>query len=571
LDAERSAQANDDRKGRIRELEGELATVRENLREVSEERNRLSKEIANLRSELDAIKEENQKIGDNLEAVNTRLETAEDQLQSKDQQLSGLNSDLTTLHQQLAKKEADSKLPDHRDDTIASFERQVESIKRELAIITAAKAEAVQAALDEASGARKERDLATRAVKEAERRIRDVEEMAELQARRHELSEDQTVKEKNAAVAALEAEIERLKEDLAAKINRVAHLERTVETLENLEARRKKYESDQRSGLDKLKSRMEDMRAKSAAQAQSPRAALPPVSAASTLSSSIGSQSDSFEKQQQLAKEREQQVKDLQVRNGELLARISDLQRSVDSGIGQHEKRTMEKTIQVQQGRLVETEAKAEEWKHVSSAFPIDVDTLCLIRRPNLRIVRQKYLAAQRLLDKLTSKSQVGSSSLAAVSENQPPTPLGELQLSSPFSRMSLSTSTSSLRPSLNFASTSLARTPSTSASRSPLAPPPASPSPPLQGSSFWSQQNKPPPLPSSPHQRSSATKERNIRRKTIAKDLDNLQAKKVVVERREGFDSPNGSPTKSDLERGSSQRTSTDTFRSRERKGSWE
>ncbi|GAA5980414.1 hypothetical protein JCM5350_001490 [Sporobolomyces pararoseus] len=543
LDAEGSAQANEDRKARIRELEAELAAVRETLRSVEDDRNRMVEEMSMLRSELGSVKEENRKTIDSLAVVERRLVTAEETARSKDGQLSDLQSDLSSVRQRLEKKEADSKLPDPKDDRIASFERQVQSIKKELAIITAAKAEAVQAALDEVEGVRKERDLTARAVEEGERRIRDLQEMAELQTKRHELAEEQTVKEKEAATAALQAEIDSLKEDLASKINRVAHLERTVETLENLEARRKKYESDQRSGLDKLKSRMEDMRAKSAAQTQSPRPPLVPSSASSTLSSSTGSQSSTFDNQQHVIKEQQQQVKDLQVRNGELLARVSDLQRAVDAGVGQKEKRELEGTIKDQRVRLVETEAKAEDWK-------------------------QKYLAAQRLLDKLASKSHVHSPLAGAESENEPPTPLAELKLASPFSRMSLSTSTSALRPSLNFTSTSLA---STNSTRSPLAPPPASPSPPLQGSSFWSQQNKPPPLPSSPHQRTSAAKERNIRRKTIAKDLVNLQASKVVDQRREGWDSPNGSPTKSDLERGASKRISTDLFGQRERKSSWE
>ncbi|GAA5961230.1 hypothetical protein JCM3765_002879 [Sporobolomyces pararoseus] len=546
LDAEKSAQANEDRKARIRELEAELALVRETLRSVEEDRRRMLEEMSKLRSELDWVKEENRRTVDSLAEVERKLISAEETARTKDGQLSGLQSDFMTVRQQLEKKEADSRLPDPKDDKIASFERQVQSIKEELAIITAAKAEAVQAALAEVEGARKERDLTARAVEEGERRIRDLEEMAELQTKRHELAEEQIVKEQEAATAVLQAEIDSLKEDLAAKINRVAHLERTVETLENLEARRKKYESDQRSGLDKLKSRMEDMRAKSAAQTQSPRAPLVPSTASSSLSCSTGSQSGASQKQQYVLKEQQQQVKDLQIRNGELLARVADLQRAVDAGIGQEEKCEMEGTIKDQRRKLVETEAKAEDW-------------------------RQKFLAAQRLLDKLTSKSQLETGSFGAESENEPPTPLAELKLTSPFSRMSLSSSTSSLRPSLNFASTSLARASSTNASRSPLPPPPASPSPPLQGSSFWSQQNKPPPLPSSPHQRTSAARERNIRRKTIAKDLVNLQASKVVDQRREGWDSPNGSPTKSDLERGASKRFSTDLLGQRERKGSWE
>lgn len=310
---------------------------------------------------MDILKRSNEQhlvTADSLKTVKSKLASTQETLRTRDERLTELQSALTSVKRQLDKKEADSKLPDPKDDTIASFERQVESIRRELAVITAAKVEAVQAALDEATGARKERDLAARAVEEAERRIRDVEEMAELQAKRHELVEEQTAKEKTAATAALEADIERLKDDLASKVSRVAQLERTIESLENLEARRKKYEADQRSGLDKLKSRMEDMRAKSSQPPPGQRPAPTPTS----LSSSTGSQPESSEKPQQ-------QVKELQVRNGELLARVSELQRAVDAGIGQTEKRAMEGTIKEQKARIVETETVAEDWKQVSTPF----------------------------------------------------------------------------------------------------------------------------------------------------------------------------------------------------------
>ncbi|GAA6018610.1 hypothetical protein JCM11491_006164 [Sporobolomyces phaffii] len=553
LDAAQQAQANADQRDRIGELETDLATVREELRAVEEDRDRLSEELRQCRTEVEGLREDNKvalaTIG-GLKAVEEQLLSAEVAVQAKDAELHKLHTELSSVNSRLAKTDAASRLPDPKDETIASFERQVESIKQELSIISAAKSEAVQAALDEVAGIKKERDLALTAMEEAERRIQQVEEMAELQAKRHETVEEQSIKEKEAATSALQADIDRLKEDLVAKISRVAHLERTVEGLESLEARRKKYEADQRSGLDKLKSRMDDMRAKSSAPPSSQR---PVLGSSSTLTSSgvsasLVGHSDMTDKQ-------EQHVKELQVRNGELLAKVSDLQRAVDAGLGQLEKRALEGTIEEQKMTITSTEARAEDWK-------------------------QKYLAAQRLLDKLASKPHLGALPSTSRSENDRPTPLGELKLASPFSRMTLSSSTTSLRPSLNFVSTGLARAPTTRTSRDPLPPRPASPSPALSASSAWNHGSQPPPLPSSPHQRSSSTKERNIRRKTIAKDLVNLQASKVVDQRREGFDSPTSSPTKADLERGARgvdgttdgfNRASVDLFGARERKSSWE
>lgn len=371
LDAKNSAQASEDRKARIRELESELAVVRESLGQVEAEKGRLAAEMSKTREELLAVQLENQRNADDLRALQGQLATTEENARSKEQELSELHRSLDSVRNRLSKKEAEAEMPDARDVTIASFERQVESIKRELAVITTAKAQAVQAALEEASGIWKERDLATQAKEEAERRVRDVEEMIELQAKRHEIAEENTAKENEAALAALQAEVERLKEDLAAKTNRVAQLERTIESLESLEARRKKYEADQRSGLDVLKSRMEDMR-KSSTQSQSPRPILASASTTSIVPSSSSSvQPDSLPKQQQLVKEQQLQVKELQVRNGELLARVSDLQRAVDAGVDQRQQRAMEGRIAEQQSLIAETEAKAEDWKQVHTFSPV--------------------------------------------------------------------------------------------------------------------------------------------------------------------------------------------------------
>ncbi|GAA5923779.1 uncharacterized protein JCM15063_003761 [Sporobolomyces koalae] len=537
LDAEKSAQSNEDRKNRIVELENQLAIVRENLRLAELERDRLATELQELRTEMNALKLANQDalaVIANLESAQSSFVATREDLVAKDGQIVQLEATLNEVRRELAKREAAAQLPDPKDDTIASFERQVESIRQELATVVAAKRDAVQSAADEIADIRKERDIAVRSIEEAEKRIQEAHDLAELQAKRHELAETQSAQEKEAARAALQADIDRLHEDLAAKIARIEQLERTVEALENLEARRKRYEADQRSGLDKLKSRMEDMRAKSATPTPTPRSAV--------LSSSTGSESDSSQ----------QQVKELQTRNGELLARMVEMQKAADASLAR-EKRQMTDEIEAQRVQLVQTESKAEDW-------------------------RQKYLAAQRLLDKMTSKSQ--PSIPPSITENLAPTPLGELKLASPFSRMTLSTSTTSIRPSLNFApAPPLAR----AASKTSTMSPPAFPSPPLEGNvaSLWSSTNKPPPLPSSPHQRNSAAKERNIRRKTIAKDLVNLQASKVVDQRREGWDSPTSSPTKADLDKGSSTRLSsrsdsvrrhpTDLFGARERKSSWE
>ncbi|GAA6059859.1 hypothetical protein JCM10212_007064 [Sporobolomyces blumeae] len=534
LDAEKSAQASQDRRARIQELERELVDVREQLRVATEDRDRLALELSGLRRDVEDLRRSKEEEANaarlNLKQLEQAVESAREQVRTRDRQTAELQATLASTERQLARKEADAKLPDARDDQIASFARQVDSIKQELAAVTAAKTEAVQAALDQVSDVRKERDLALRSVEEAERRIKDVEQLVELQAARHEAAEQQTANEKAAATAALQAEVDRLNDDLAAKVDKVAQLQRGVEAFERLEAQRTRYEADQRYGTDKLKSRMAELQARTATPTPVQR---PPPS----LSSSTGSNSDPACQQQQ-----QQQVRELQVRNGELLARVTDLERTVEASSSslRRDKAEMEGEIEKQKRVVVETEAKAEDW-------------------------RQKYLAAQRLLDKLTGSSLLDSS---VSSENVPPlhrASLSEINLPSDSSRSSLSTSTSSRRPPLAHSSTSsLSHLSSGSVSSSSLSRtasaasrPPPSPSPALgsilpSSNGYWAT-GKPPPLPSSPHQKS---KERKHRRETIAKDLAKLQQVKVVEERKGGWTSPSpaapASPTKGEFDRGS-------------------
>lgn len=345
-------------------MEQELEEVREGLRTAEADRTRLTAEMANLRLELERANQSTLDAVGSLKVVETRLLSAQDAVKEKDRQLFDLQSTLSSLEQQIADKEAVSQQQDSRkDEMIASFERQVTSVKRELAVVTVAKAEAVQAALEEASDVRRERDLALKSVQEAERRIQEVEEMAEAQASRHDLAEEQTRREKEAATAALQADIDRLKEDLLAKVSRVAQLERTVETYENLEIRRKKYESDQRSGLDKLKSRMDDMRAKSSTPVQRSTAQI--ASTPSTLASSTGSNSNEQSRHQQ------QQVKELQIRNGELLARVAKFERDLDSNAAARAEELRQSQAREHGLKLGEAEAKAEDWRQVRALLEI--------------------------------------------------------------------------------------------------------------------------------------------------------------------------------------------------------
>ncbi|GAA5871223.1 hypothetical protein JCM1840_000153 [Sporobolomyces johnsonii] len=534
LDAEKSHLANQDRRERIRVLEAELAEVRERLREAEAERERLAGELSSMKAEVDELKKASGEAiaaSASLKEAEDALALAQEDVRTKDRLVADLQATVAAVERQLAHKEAAAKLPDARDETIASFEREVASIKQELSAVAASKATAIQAALDQGSDVRKERDLALKLVEEAEGRVKAVEELAELQTKRHEAAEQQTQKEKEAAVAALQAEMDRLTNDLAAKVDKVAQLQRAVDVYERLEAQRAKYEADQRFGTDMLKSRMAELQARTSTPTPkaTPHArSFSAASASSTLSSSTSSNSDHVE---------------LQIRNGELLSRIADLERQLenaqiagraatpaaprqgdvfrrkgsvdlskrDGPIDGAEKKELQATIEVQKKQLVETQATAEDW-------------------------RQRYLAAQRLLDKLTGVSRDDATSPTPTDENLPPpsrASLSELNLhSSDSSHSQLRKSSSSRRAPL------ASPIPASLSSRPPH---PHSPQPSYSG--VWTK-NAPPPLPTSPYQL-SAKKERKHRRETIAKDLLKLKETNAVQGRREGWDSPASSPTK--------------------------
>ncbi|GAA5954139.1 hypothetical protein JCM21900_002902, partial [Sporobolomyces salmonicolor] len=535
LDAEKSQQASQDRRQRIRVLEAELAEVRERLREAEAEMERLRGELSSLKAEADQLKKASGEANvttASLKKAEDALALAQEDIKTKDRLVADLQATIASVERQLAHKEAAAKLPDARDETIASFEREVVSIKQELSAVAASKAAAIQAALDQGSDMRKERDLALKLVEEAEGRVKAVEELAELQSKRHEAAEQQTQKEKEAALAALQADMDRLTNDLAAKVEKVAQLQRAVDAYERLEAQRAKYDADQRFGTNMLKSRMAELQARTSTPTPkaTPHArSFSAASASSALSSSTNSNPEHVE---------------LQIRNGELLSRVADLERQLenaqlaagraatpavprhgdvfrrkgsvdlskrDSTIDGAEKKELQATIEVQKKQLVETQATAEDW-------------------------RQRYLAAQRLLDKLTGASRDEATSPTSADENLPPTSrasLSEINLRSSDSPHSpLLKSSFSKRPPL-------ASPISTSSSSRP--PHPHSPQSSYSG--IWTK-TAPPPLPSSPYQL-SAKKERKHRRETIAKDLAKLKETNAVQGKREGWDSPASSPTK--------------------------
>ncbi|KAJ8294689.1 Kinesin-related protein 4 [Rhodotorula toruloides] len=502
VDADASAQLSEDRRQRIVALEREISAMKEELDRLQAERDSLRTALQSVQDELQTLrKKKDQEVKQLQERVErmeqdhagsddakaAALREAQDALRKRDALVGKLEASVAALERRLSAKDVEAQsLSAAKEETIASLSRQVDSVKTELATVIAAREGAVKAALDEAAATRLERDVALKSVEEAERRVKEVEELGELHTQQHKATEQQLEREKELALQAVQAEVERLKLDLQAKAQKADLLQRAVDRFERLEAQRQAYEKNQRAGTDLLKSRLAELQARSSNSATPLARSSSSASAASTMSDSTAPSSVI-----------ENNV-ELQIRNAELASRLLEVEKQaeVSEAAAQREKGQLNGLLDLKQRELDETEARAEDWK-------------------------QKYLAAQRMLDQL-------SAAQSAADENRRPSV-------SPDTDLLPSRTTSLTRRPL-----STAQSPAPSA-RSSLVSPSQNPSSP------WSK-SIPPPLPYSPHQQRERERERKARRETIARDLQRLKEGKVVGNSRDGWDSPTTSPTKSEF-----------------------
>ncbi|GAA5994434.1 uncharacterized protein JCM10292_002062 [Rhodotorula paludigena] len=527
-EATQASETSAARQERIEELEREVARLTADVAALTSERDSLRRELEQSRARL----EEAQQSGDErvlalqarvdateeahsaaqvaLEGAEARLLESNAAAKDRDSHLKHLEADIAALEQRLAAKDADAAvLSGSQGETISSLEREVASVQAELASVVAAREAAITAAQDEAGGARTERDLALKAVEAAEQRLREVEGLAALQAQQHAAAEDQTQREKDAAVRALEAEQQRLEVELRAKIDKVEQLQRAVDHYERLEAQRQTYEKNTRAGTDLLKSRLAELTSRRSTPVTPLARSVSGASHASQTSSAAGGATST-------APSAAESHVELQIRNDELASRVHELEKQVESAgeaselevaSAQRESTELRSALDLQQRQLDETEARAEDWK-------------------------QKYLAAQRLLDQLLAAQNGTASASSSDTENRRPS----------------STFTAGASDAAKTRAPSLSRRAPLSSSQSPTRPSMHSPQPSWSStaapSSPWSK-TAPPPLPYSPHQRDKE-RARKARRETIARDLAKLKEGKVVGEKREGWDSPSGSPVKS-------------------------
>lgn len=281
-------------------------------------------------------------------------------MHDRDAEVAKLEVATRSLQHRLATKESEAqKLAETQAATIASLQRQVESVKAELSTIITAREAALTDALEQGNGARLERDVALKSVEEAERRVKDVEELLALQQQQHEATEQQTLREKDAALAAMQAEVDLARADAKAKVDKAEQLQRAVDQFERLEAQRQKYERNQRAGTDLLKSRLADL------QARTSHASLPLA-----RSDSVTSSSSALSASTAATSAGEQHV-ELQIRNAELSSRVLELEKQVELADSRMSRTDAEHSsaVDLQRRQLEDAEARAEDWRQVSRVF----------------------------------------------------------------------------------------------------------------------------------------------------------------------------------------------------------
>ncbi|GAA5986956.1 hypothetical protein JCM10908_000968 [Rhodotorula pacifica] len=367
------------------QLRAGLQDLREASRQASEEHER---QVVFLRGQLEQAQSDASGAQGDAAAA---LQEARATLRDRDAEVAKLDVATKALEQRLANKESEAqKLAETQDAKVASLARQVDSVKAELSTVIAAREAALADALEQVSGARLERDVALKSVDEAERRVKDVEELLALQQQQHEATEQQTLREKDAALAAMQAELDHARADARAKVDKAEQLQRAVDQFERLEAQRQKYERNQRAGTDLLKSRLADLQARTS-HSSTPLA----------RSDSIASSSSALSASTAATSSADQHV-ELQIRNAELSSRVLELEKQVELADSRMSRSEAEhdSAIDLQRRQVEDSEARAEDW-------------------------RQKYLAVQRLLEQLMASQE------ATETENRRPSELDSPRTSS--------------------------------------------------------------------------------------------------------------------------------------------
>lgn len=522
-DAEESvAQTKDKAKRLLKTKQDKIAETEAALIQANQALDKANAEVAHCTDEVAKVKVELEVVRAELAAARTELATVQVEVAEKSRLLNDALMQVAAAERQLAAKEAAGLLPDARDDRISSLEAEVHAVNVELEAIAAAKAAAAQDALDQLAAIKRERDAALTAARDAADELKQVEELKAHQAEEHSAAEQQLEREKAAALAAAQAEADELAERLRVKTEEAGALKRAVEQHEQNEANRNRYESNRRAGTDGLKDRLASLQARASSSQSTPVSASTKPSRRSTGQGRLSAGAEL------------EGANELRERNQQLVNRVDELERQLVEAMGGptsvHKPVTRTSTFDATahkevEDRLVVAEASASEWQN-------------------------KFLATQRLLERLTAAQEVGA--FTTKSENTPPS-LSISPRRPSLAPISLSANTSPSKSTERFSTRP--RIPSGSARHAATralarASTPAQPSPARHTHSHSHSPQKPPPIPYSPqmNQRESE-QQRKLRRETLGREMAMLTQSRGVERNLNAIESPQGSPRKAGWE----------------------
>lgn len=357
-------------------------------------------EVKRLRAELVAAKErfnQHQKeaivlAGSNTKAeevklsdLQVKLATAIEDSARKEKALLDMEAKLRSSEKRAVKGEGKTKVIEARDASIASLERELAFVKKELASVTVTKGFAIQSAQDLATSAGVDRDIALRSVEEAKARVVQVEELASVESGRHEESEKMLIREHKAEVDHLKAEVRRLELEVAEWKSKANRLQRAADAREELEQQQAAYTQNAKAGTDSLKSKLAELQLRSSTTSSTGTS----TRSSSRASNQISPRTDQMEK-----------VVDLEIKNAELQVKLSEMERLAynslpkshsstfgPSGLGRtessdelakitaataaaelKERERLHSIVESQNALLKESQAAADSWREVSCA-----------------------------------------------------------------------------------------------------------------------------------------------------------------------------------------------------------
>ncbi|SCZ91473.1 BZ3500_MvSof-1268-A1-R1_Chr1-2g01433 [Microbotryum saponariae] len=502
--------AQEAQKDTMQRIEGELGETKQDLETSRKRTVELEERLVNSRQ---GQKESTVRLEKELEFAKAALEAAQVTIAEMEQTL--------VLARQSHEK------------STSRLAAELAAARTALEQANASNAQLVSSVEEEATLARKERDLALDAATAAQTRVAELE--ADLNRRDEELAaaktrivdDKQALETKSALILKLTTELASVQRVLTEREAKMDHLQRLVDQHIKREADMAQYEANRRAGTDSLQARLAAMQQSSASKSST---GLSSSQRSAKSSSGLLAHAGRFASGKDL-----ETVDELRVRNGELVNRIEELERMLElSGGGALNRSTRSSTPVPGLGTrrsgsidLAKVVGPAEtfEKKELNSIIDTQKKELTESQAAPDRY-RLKYLAAQKLLDKLTAS--VEPSSLRP-ELHDPRSPF-----ESPRSSLAeLNGSSENRRPTLPSRTTTSSSPSSTSSN--PIT------SMHHLGRSTWTR-DQPPPLPCSPR---NADKERQHRRVTIGKEIEQLKQAKEVLKKREGFDTPPSSPTK--------------------------